>query len=294
MSVPDFVIIGAMRAGTTTLHHVLGAHPAVFIPDAENFVLDDDDFEEHAEAWRTADGWRVPDPDPSPDALAARWAATFAGARPGQRLGLDATTWLTSARTPARLAALNPAARIVVILRDPVARLWSHYWHLVGSGRATLPLDEALLSARGTLLKRSGYLAGLRRWSAAFPREQLHVLVLEEYARAPQAHVDALCAFLGLAGTVDLSALPADTMHRHRARSPRHPRLMLAGNWLVRSGWPRLGRLLRRLARPRAVDGYPPLPPALRPVLEALLRAENAGLERELGRAPGSLWPWLA
>ena len=296
-----------MRAGTTSLHHILDSHPGVFIPRPEIFFFDADDFEEHAEQSRRPDGtWWFRNFAAELELALPDYHAHFAPAAADQLIGEDSTTYLTAAQAPARIARLCPQAKIVISLRDPVARAWSHYWHLVRSGRAVLDFESTLISGRGTLLKRSTYPPALLRWREHLPAEQIHVLIFEEFVAQPQAHLDALCEFLGLPKSITHDTLAPATRHRHRAGSPGVPRWVLAANWLRRRALQRPAlsgpvpppaqrrrdplhvSLVKRLARLGAAERYPSLDPQTQAFLERLLGQANAELPAILGKTP----PW--
>lgn len=293
---PDFLLIGAMRAGTTTLHHLLAAHPGCYLPERELFFFDSDDLEEHAEEHVGPDGrWRRRDFEAElPEALPA-YMAQFAAA--GARLaGEDSTTYLTAEAAPARARRLVPEAKILVILRDPVERAWSHYWHLVASGRAVLPFEASLVSARGTLLRRSTYAPGLRRWQGAFGRERVLALISEELWADPATHLGRVCEFLGLEGRLDLAALPPEARHRHAAEVPRWPAIRRLANQLARTGAAPARRpgglpgLLVALAGRAPPGAKPPLDPDTRAWLGEVLAEANAGLPDLLGRSLEGVW----
>jgi len=132
---------------------------------------------------------------------------------------------------PARLHALLPEARLIVLLRDPVRRAYSHYWHERDKGRETLGFEAAIDAeparidaddarlARGEIeisgahqhfsyLARGRYAEQLERWLALFPREQLRVLRFEDLVRDPLGVLNDTLGFLGLppAGSVRLEA----------------------------------------------------------------------------------------
>lgn len=306
---PDFFIVGAMRAGTTSLHHILDSHPDVFIPRRELFFFDSDDFEEHAEEHRApGGGWRHRDFEAELNDALPLYQAHFSDAG-GRRIGEDSTTYLTAAQAPARIRRLRPDARILISLRDPVARAWSHYWHLLSSGRMLLSFEDALLSQRGTLLKRSDYAPALARWRAAFPPEQLHVTIFEAFVSDPQPHIDEICAFLQLPASVAWADLPASTQHRHRAQTPSRPAFQRAANWLRRhqgsqralpgpSQPARTGRrglavkLLERLAGRDGRGGKPEMQPETRRFLDALHARQADALAEAIGLPRATLAQW--
>lgn len=293
---PSFLLIGAMRAGTTSLHHTLASHPDVFMPSEELFFFDADDLDEHAEEQLGPDGrWAPRDFERElPDAL-PRYMARFDSQ--ARLVGEDSTTYLSSVEAPARAARIVPDAKILVLLRDPVERAWSQYWHGVMSGRAVLDFEASLVSARGTLLKRSMYAAGLRRWMDVFPRDQIKVILSEELWAQPQAQLDEVCRFLGLDRGLDVDALPLEVRHRHAAVVPRWPALRRWANLLARRGARpnrRPGGLAGLLVKVAGATHKKPVMRAdTRELLEGVLGRANAALPELLGRPLDGLWPCM-
>ena len=194
-ALPDFVILGAQKAGTTTLYTQLSAHPSV-MPALRKEV--------HAfDAAPRPIGWYRAF-FPRRRAMAAR------AARVGRAVTGEATPfYLFHPAAPARLHAVVPQARLVVIVRDPVERAVSGYHHAVRMGHEARPIAAALDPANAEALpdpagaidavewyddpecpaRLRGYLARgryaeqLERWFAVVPREQLLVLETRELAR---------------------------------------------------------------------------------------------------------------
>lgn len=313
--VPDFLIIGAQKSGTSSIHNVLAHHNDVYLPAGEVFFFDVDDAEQHPDFFSAPPG--------SPQAhsfdrdfdLFARWyRGLFASALPGQRIGEDSTTYLASRVAPARIRRLLPEARLVVVLRNPVDRTYSHYWHSVSTGRATLPFARQVIERPGNLLERSHYRTHLERYLAHFPASQIHVVIFERFVAHPQTVTDELCAFLGISPTVDVSQV---VQHRNAAQPPLHLGLRLWWN-RVASGFARksyrgrlphldpggVGRATRAAAdRPLARmlverwEGmlpkrrYQPMDPDVRRALTAQLRQANDGLDELLGVDLAEWWP---
>lgn len=181
---PDFVLIGAMKAGSTSLHRQLERHPQLFLSrpkEPEYFSLRF--AEAGAEAW---------------------YEQLFHGARPGQLRGEASTgytRWPQVAGVPARLAARSPSARLVYLLRDPVDRAVSHWRHRMlewqAAGRGPLPLREAV-EVLPEILDSSRYLRQIEVYLEHFPRPQLHLAFFEEIATDPRGHLEAVQRFLGV------------------------------------------------------------------------------------------------
>lgn len=196
MRLPDFVIAGAPRCGTTWLYHLLARHPGVYMaaparPEPKFFLVD----ELHARGL---------------DWYSRTW---FAGAPPGVVCGEKSTNYLESAAAARRMAASVPLARLVFILRDPVERAWSNYlWSRMNGLEAesferALELEDARerslapdqrFSRPHAYFSRGLYAELLAPWLARFPRERILYLRCEDIPRRPEGLASRLHAFLGV------------------------------------------------------------------------------------------------
>ncbi len=296
---PDFFIIGAMKSGTSTLHAMLDCHPGAFLPRGEAFYFDLDDFAQHPDFYPYDGGrWQPMDFAGQQARYAAWYRALFAQAQPGQLCGEDSTTYLPSRRAAPRIAALRPDAKILVMLREPVARTYSQYWHLLRHGQAHHDFETMLRLYPQQLLQRSQYLAQLEYWAQHFPREQIRVLLLEQLRADPQRELAGVLEFLGLPGPVPAAA---PQVHANRGVVPRWPTLQRWRNrllwrrdmrmFMARLPWiarpPRhwsegpVGAVLdtwhRRYNRPRRRP--PPLRDSTRALLREALHQDNAALD---------------
>jgi hypothetical protein len=227
---PDFFIVGAMKSGTTSLHHLLDLHPKVFIPEHEIFFFDIDDVEQHPDFFfHEGSGWKFVEFEADLDSLLRWYQSHFDGAGHDQLIGEDSTTYLAARHAPERIARFNPGAKIVAILRDPVARAYSEYWYLVRWSKAFFDFEDTLRHWPGLVVTRSMYQRQVEQYLKWFPREQLHFVLLEELVAHPDVVISELCRFL------DLSPEPlrGSLLHSNKGRVARHPRLHLLRNRLV-------------------------------------------------------------
>jgi hypothetical protein len=218
---PDFLIIGAKRSGTTSLHRWLLAHPEVLplFPSARWLPVRSDIKGVHFfdRAGRGPWWYRSHFPTRPTRAVAARRAG---GAR--VVAGEASPYYLHHPHAPARAAEVVPGARLLVLLRDPVDRAWSHWKEQRRRGFEPLAtFEEALEAEPGRLAGEverlvadphhrsfahehqsyaatSRYLEALTRWEATFPADQLLVLRSEDLFAEPQATFDRVLDFLGL------------------------------------------------------------------------------------------------
>jgi Sulfotransferase domain len=263
---PTFLVIGAMRSGTTTLARSLGGHPEVFIPPEKEIHYFDQNFDKPIDWYR---GWFE-----AADGLPAVGEAT--------------ATYMYERDAPERMAGVVPDARLVAILRNPIDRAYSHYWHERNLRRETLSFREALSAEpertataevlprlRFAYLDRSRYLPQLQRVCAHFPRERVHVLILEDFQRDPSTHYGRLCRFLGV---VDTFSPPDLGRVFNRYASYRSARLRA---WTRRLPWEPARRLVGRL-NIRGFE-YPPMDADLRRELRSKFAEDNAALAEWLG-----------
>jgi hypothetical protein len=223
---PDFVIIGAKRGGTTSLHRYLLEHPSIrpLFPGRQHIKgvhYYDSNYARGLRWYRShfplqAGGRHLARPDLSP-AIA----------------GEASPYYLFHPLAAERLARDFPAVRIIVSLRDPIDRAYSHYKEAVYHRREMLSFEAALEGERlrgvaerivaepGYLsvthehlsyLTQSRYLDMLPRWFSLFPREQFHIVASEEFYADPGREVNEIWRFLGLAPRKLLSR----TRHNHQ------------------------------------------------------------------------------
>ncbi|MBM4372623.1 MAG: sulfotransferase, partial [Deltaproteobacteria bacterium] len=228
----------------------------------------------------------------------------------------DSTTYLASRPAPERIARLAPRCRLIALLRDPIQRAWSHYWHGVATGRATQSFERTLRDRPGNILRRGFYAEQLERYLRYVPQEQLKVLIFEEFIRDPQRITDEVCAFLGLPGSVDLANVD---IHRNAARAPLSLRARLLLNATLRPlvaksyhrkipfmpGYqpdsvtarverhPWFRKAADRFEDLRPRRRYPPMQEDTRAFLAGVFRRRNAALPELLGRELTAWWPWM-
>ncbi len=181
---PDLVVIGAPKAGTTTLTHWLRTHPGVAFSAVKELEFFDRRFDR-----------------------GLPWYLEQLPSDPGDRCVVEATpTYLSDPDAPGRMAHALPHARFVAVLREPVARAWSQYWFFVQLGLERRSWAQALaqeIAGRPEALDigylwRGRYGAQLTHWDALVAQERRHVLLTDDLASDPVAAYAGVCRFAGL------------------------------------------------------------------------------------------------
>jgi hypothetical protein len=216
INLPTFLGIGAPKAGTTWLHDVLASHPRIWVPRRHELHYFDRNFE-RGEGWY---GGFFPRPSERD-----RYAA----------VGEVTPHYLYDARCAERISAVPSVRKLILLLRDPVDRAWSHYWFRVRIENYEGSFEE-FLEDRPEARTWGLYGRHLQKYLSLFPEENLLVLVYEKvFEDLPEA-LERLAAFL----EVDAGGFSADVARRRI--NPRHiPRFRWAyaaafsvGRWLVR------------------------------------------------------------
>ena len=294
---PDFLIVGAPKAGSTALHAALVGHPDLFLstPKEPKFFLTDG-----RRPYR--DGQRGPGDAHSAQEWIWRrrdYEALFAGAPPGSKKGESTPFYLWSTAAQRRIRAAVPDVRMIAVVRDPVERAYSNWSHLWADGLE--PEGDFLTAWRLAPARAAAGWAPFWRYdelgrygeqlahlTSVFPREQVHVLRYREVLDEPRRTLDAICRFLGVREGM-LEGIPSSNVGRWAGNSVRTRRLRHAvrtgaalGAHLPPAAWRRVERpLLAQLQR----DGgrRPRIDPAARRELLEYYRDDVALLETITG-----------
>lgn len=272
MRFPDFLVIGAMKSGTTSLFFDLRVNPRLHLPEKEIGVLASD-------AVLETEGRRA-------------YAEVFDGARPDQLCGDVSTTYakLPDVSGVAQRArrVLGADTRIVYLVREPLARALSHHHHDV-AGRSMAPDVDRAVREEPALVDYSRYWMQLQPWLEAFGDERVRLVRFEDFVADRRGEVAALSRFLGVepeTGGIETERVfnRGDAARLRAGRWWRLSRGEAYQRW-VRPWLPRSVRsALRRLILPEAPPR--PAPPSLATVDLVLERVAGdvAALSRWSGR----------
>jgi hypothetical protein len=228
---PDFIIAGAMKCGTSSLHHILAHHPDIFIPDKELHFYDMDDMLQHPDFFiYEGKKWQFPDFQEEKEAYLNWYNGFFRQAKDGSIKGEDSTTYIASTIAPKRIADINPSAKIIILLRDPADRCYSHYWHLVRTGRTSERFERALYRNENMILQRSLYRRQLEHWLDYITAEKMMFIPFEKFINSMDEVIRKVLQFIG----ADLQKLLLESVetHRNKALYPRSLALQLVSNKL--------------------------------------------------------------
>lgn len=213
---PDFIIVGAPKSGTTSLYRYLQQHPSVFMPENKeprffcNYPVESSEYMRHQ-----FHSDIVTDLD--------RYIALFSEAKSSMLCGEASTDYLSCNGATERIHAWNPDAKIIIMLRHPVARAWSEYRHSIAANFQphsfwdSLCLEEERIAGRYDPIffhvKRGLYHESVARYLHLFGQKQVRVIFFDDFAHSPERCIDDTLGFLGL------QAVTINTHVRHNAGS---------------------------------------------------------------------------
>ncbi len=208
MTLPRFLGIGALKAGTSTLHALLATHPEIALPSSRKEVMF---FDRH---WDRGVAW---------------YAEHFRDA--GRRVpGEISPSYLFDPEVPGRVASTLPEVRLFAVLRDPTARAISQWRFFRQETGSSLSLED-FLTEHPNAIARGRYAEQLSRWLDHHPADRLLLLTSDALARDPRLAASRVFAHIG----VDADFVPPNLGARsNESGTPRHPRLRAAARQAIR------------------------------------------------------------
>lgn len=298
---PTFMIVGAVKSGTTALYHYLGQHPDVFMSERKetNFFG----------YWQDRSDYHEPFPQSGLERITRleQYRALFADAPAGAAVGEASPWYLFHPAAPERIAQLLPELKVVAILRDPAARAYAHFGHNVRDGKETHGIedferalddeDERLAAGWHPMVyayRRMGcYHEQIGRYLDRFGNDRVRIHLFDDFQADAGAVVRDLYRFIGVdpAFTPDLGVRYNVT---GLPKSRRLHRLIRGRNPLKRLLARALPTATRRRLKDRMLQSnlerLPPLPAAAEARLRAGYRDDILALQERIGR---DLSGWL-
>lgn len=272
MILPNFLICGAQKAGTTALHRYLKQHPDVFMSRPKETWFFDERYDRGIE-----------------------WFSTHFEEHNGESAIGEATArTMSTPEAPARIAKHLPNARLLFILRNPIDRAYSqyHYYVYTGKVKASRSFHEVIQDKksefREDMIRRGMYVRQLKRFEEHFDRTQMKIILHEELRDRTDRTVRDVCRFLDVDPNFQLK-----TESKHNVT--RYPDSLEIYHWL-RQGWhlvrgtmdrwfPEFSNKLRRVTRHVLFsEEKPEMQEEDRAYLQEIYKEPNSRLEQHINR----------
>jgi hypothetical protein len=312
MTMPNFFIIGAQKAGTTSLYHYLKQHPQVYMSPVKEPFFFNHEISPNGEVLKE----RFGGPDRSPNAKCANleeYRTLFEGVGEEEAIGEASVLYIYAPGTAERIERHVPGARAIALLRDPTDRAYSAFKYALRIGVEPLTdFAQALREEENRIRdnwhyalhyrRRGLYHEQLKRYYEVFGRERMGVWLYDELKEDPVSVAQSVFGFLG----VEDSFVP-DTSSKHNPASvPKNEAARLAIRFM-NATFPAVRKIVpsapvvrkivpsaykvRQLANRRILtEESPPLDPEVRAELVEGYRQDILRLEELIGR---DLSAWL-
>ena len=277
IKLPNFIILGAQKSGTTSLHHALDIHPEVFVSDPKeiSFFNKDENYNRGIEFYGS---------------FFKKWN--------NEKVAGESTpSYLWDERVPPRIKKVLPKAKFIILLRNPVDRAYSAYWYAFIGGDEVLSFEEALeaessrasqepdIRGFSSYVDRGLYAAQIKRYYKQFSPDQFLILIAEEYKKNPQLTMIEVTKFLEI--SCDQTFLDAVmNVKKNLSRVPRFKSIHRLVPFFSRN-LPLGAKVIRRLNL--KCDKYPPMDPYTRMKLKEHFSKSNQELE-ELLKKKLDIW----
>jgi len=238
-NLPDFIVIGAMKCGTTSFRHHLKHHPEIFIPeDIKNIEF----FDANAN-WKKGLSF---------------YRSHFTSNENFKSIGEISTEYTKFPHVkdvPKNIYSTMPHVKLIYLIRHPIERLISHYLHNIGAAREDRDINEALLQRdNNPYIIYSQYFFQITQFLEYFNKERLLVITTEQLRNHRQETLNKVFDFIDVDSS--MNDWPEVTLHTRESKKE----------------WNSLGKLVRK--RPRYFNPYnyyvSKLPASVRPVVERL------------------------
>lgn len=287
MTVPNFIVIGVAKAGTTSLYRYLDQHPEIFMcPEKGTNYFGYED----ARAWTWHDEGEPPLLRNFHVRTFAEYEAAFAGVADELAVGEVSPQYFRCPTAARRIHERIPRVKLVANLRNPADRAFSGFLMRTRRGEGVGDVYEEL-TPDASHVKEGFYYTRMKRYFDTFSREQIRTYLFEDFRKDPAAVVQDLCGFLG----VDTGFVPDTAVRHNPANVPRsatlnrvfyHPRVIRGAKALMPE---RVQAIAKRL-RQRNLRTAPTFPADLRAELLGVYREDILKLEALLDR---DLSSWL-
>lgn len=276
MTLPNFIVGGVPKGGTTSLDDYLSQHPEVYMARKEpRYFLYDAGNEDH----RNRTGH-------FPIRTTAEYIALFDDVTTEKAIGEATPFYMLSPVAQRRIPDELPEVRLIFSLREPIARAYSEYWMFVSQGRENRPVEEAL--AEGTDYVRYGlYVDYLKIWYERFDRTRIKVTLFDDLKENPLTVFRDICRFLEVSDD-----FAPDLAIRNKGHKPKNLGLTrfyarLKSNTAFMAIYPRLPAGIRTAAvgvRNKNYETIPPLPEDIAHRLSVYYRDDINRLEALIDR----------
>lgn len=205
MNLPDFLIIGAARCGTSSLHRNLELHPKICGP--ENLGGNKKEVHFFDRKYRLGLDW---------------YSKQFPAEKNGRLFFESTPNYLYQETCPKLIKRHLPDAKFIVMLRNPIDRAWSHFWHW----KNKLGWTEQIFNNKDHIVIQKGiYIDQLKRWRKCFSETQFMWIQSEMFFKDPQIWIDTIFCELDLEEIQIKNPIYYDPVREKAKKKDKYPQM---------------------------------------------------------------------
>ena len=269
---PNFLIIGAEKGGTTWLYEKLRRHPEVYMPSVKELYF----FSRDGRFSKTRE-----------------WYEKHFEAAPA--VGEATPAYMYDEQAPRRIADTIPDVKLIACLRHPTDRVYSQYWMNRGLGGVDYTFEEAIHEKKKMYIGHGLYGEQLDRYFSYFDRDQLLILISEEMFAEPKASLNCISSFLGIDDTFYQDQKWISTRENRASRNRSRwvfELIQVIAKWMRHTEGLRQGlNALKAIGLADLIKGanrkpreYPEMDPEVRKELDEYYRPTIGRVEEIIGR----------
>jgi len=231
---PSFLIVGAAKSGTGSLSYILNQSSSIFRSEQKELMFfDKEDFKnsinfilEYPTKYKKFD-WGE-----NKNELIKEYEKNFEDARKDQLLFEATPSYMASEKAPKRISKTIENVQLIFIMRDPVDRAYSQYWHHVRAGRAIYGFRNQIKYESPYILEMGRYKSQIERYLRYFSKDQMKFIIFENFIKNTQKQVNSVLDFLEVDDELNLNEIKS---HKNPSRVPRFIKPHLFFNFLNRT-----------------------------------------------------------
>jgi len=267
----DFLIIGAMKSGTTSLASALNQHPEVYLPKNELHYFDNNDY------FSKGDNW---------------YHAHFPLLKEVKAYGEKTPSYMYTPYCIERIFNYDPQIKLIMILRNPIDRTYSNYWHSVKNGKEELSFIDAIVKEderiKNNIFRgytaRSKYIVQLEKLLEYFDLNKIKIVIFEELTTQPDQILKDIFQFLEVNGSF---IVPEPKRKENITIVPRSIRF---NRYSLNSRFRKVLRYPNKINKLLGTTGYPKMASKIRDQLRSTFEVYNSRLSELIEKDLNEIW----
>lgn len=230
---PDFILVGAMKSGTTSMYNILKNSSQISTPlrkEIKFFNQNDFNIRGRYLLFEDHKTWKNFDWNNNSKKLIEKYSENFSDNT--DKLNFEASTnYYCSEKAAKRIYNTIPKTKLIFMLRNPIDRAYSHYKHWVKTGRAIYNFENQIKYETPNIITQGFYKNHIKNYLNYFSKDQIHIIIFEEFIKDMNRILNELFNFLNIKNDINLKKIKT---YKNSSLSPRFLKIQLLINFFSR------------------------------------------------------------